>query len=55
MPLTAIKGRYESTPKIQAARQLADEWMKWLRQKAGLTDDWVPPDEVKGKSASDEA
>ena len=29
--------------------------MKWLRQKAGLADDWVPPDEAKGKSASDDA
>ena len=29
--------RYESTAKNQAARQLAEEWMGWLRQKAGLT------------------
>ncbi len=49
------KGSYESTARYQAARQLSDEWMKWLRQKAGLSDDWVPPDEVKGQSAPDEA
>jgi hypothetical protein len=48
-------GSYESTAKLQAARQLADEWMKWLRQKAGLPDDWVPADENKGGPASDEA
>ena len=30
------KGSYESTARLQAARQLAEEWMKWLRQKAGL-------------------
>jgi peptidyl-prolyl cis-trans isomerase D len=47
--------RYESSAQNQAAQQLADEWMKWLRQKAGLQADWVPPDEVKGKQSSDEA
>jgi hypothetical protein len=49
------QGSYESTAKIQAARQLADEWMKWLRQKAGLANDWIPADEIKGQPAPDEA
>jgi len=46
--------RYESSAQDQAGRQLADEWMNWLRQKAGLRADWVPPDEVKGKATSDD-
>ncbi len=49
------QGSYERTAKIQAARQLADEWMKWLREKAGLPDDWVPADETKGQPAPEEA
>jgi peptidyl-prolyl cis-trans isomerase D len=47
--------RYESSAQKEAERILADEWMGWLRRKAGLKMDWVPPDEVKGKAASDEA
>jgi hypothetical protein len=47
--------RYESSARKQAEDILADEWMNWLRQKAGLKIDWVPPDEVKGKTASEEA
>jgi hypothetical protein len=46
---------YAGLAERHAAHELADDWMKWLRQKAGLADDWVPPDEVKGHSASDEA
>jgi peptidyl-prolyl cis-trans isomerase D len=49
------QGRFDSTTKYQAARQLADEWMNSLRKKAGLAADWVPPDEVKGKTAPEEA
>ena len=47
--------RYESSAQREAERELSEEWMSWLRQKAGLKSDWVPPDEVKGKAASDEA
>ena len=32
-----------------------DNWMGWLRQQAGLTADWVPPDEAREKDAADEA
>ena len=46
--------RYEGSAQNEAGRKLAEEWMNWLRQKAGLRADWVPPDEVKGKSASDD-
>ena len=47
--------RYESSAQRQAERELSEEWMTWLRQKAGLKNDWVPPDEVKGRTGSDEA
>ena len=47
--------RYESSTQNQAGRQLVEEWMNWLRRKAGLKTDWVPPDEAKGKAAPDEA
>jgi hypothetical protein len=46
---------YDQTTKIQAGRQLVEEWMKSLRKKAGMADDWVSPDEAKGKSAADSA
>jgi len=40
--------RYKRSAEFQAARQLDEQWMSWLRQQAGLKSDWVPPDEVKG-------
>jgi peptidyl-prolyl cis-trans isomerase D len=46
--------RYKRSAYVQASKQLEEEWMGWLRQQAGLKPDWVPPDEVKGKSAADE-
>ena len=48
-------GSYERTARKRAIEELGDDWMKWLRQKAGLSSDWIPPDEVKGRSGSDEA
>ena len=33
---------------------IRDQWMGWLRQQAGLDRDWVPPDEAKGKTSSDD-
>ena len=48
-------GSYERTARKHAIEELGDDWMKWLRQKAGLSSDWIPPDEVKGRSGSDEA
>lgn len=46
--------RYKMFARDQAARQLDETWMGWLRAQAGLKPDWVPPDE-KGKSASEDA
>jgi hypothetical protein len=39
----------------QATRQLDDEWMGWLRQRAGIDPSWRPPDETKAKEQTDEA
>ncbi len=47
------QGSYDQTTKMQAARQVVEEWMKSLRKNAGLAEDWVSPDEVKGKSSSE--
>ena len=47
--------RYESSTRDHEARHLDDEWMGWLRQKAGIKSDWVPPDEAKSKASSDDA
>jgi len=47
--------RYKLSAETQAARQLDEEWMGWLRQQARLKRDWVPPDEAKGKSSADDA
>ena len=49
-PPTATSYRYKMSASEQAARQLDEQWMGWLRQQAGLETDWVPPDEAKGKS-----
>ena len=46
--------RYKMSAATQAARQLDEEWMGWLRQQAGLETDWVPPDEAKGKSPAED-
>jgi peptidyl-prolyl cis-trans isomerase D len=43
--------RYRLYATRQAGRQLADQWMGWLRQQAGVTPDWVPADEAKGESS----
>jgi hypothetical protein len=48
-------GSYERTARKHAVEELSEDWMKWLRQKAGLPSDWIPPDEVKGRPGSDEA
>jgi hypothetical protein len=47
--------RYKTFAGQQAARQLRDQWMGWLRNQAGLKGDWLPPDEAKGRSPSDDA
>jgi hypothetical protein len=47
--------RYESSTRDHEARHRDEEWMGWLRQKAGIKSDWVPPDEAKGKASSDDA
>jgi peptidyl-prolyl cis-trans isomerase D len=44
--------RYNSIARDQADRQLVDNWMNWLRLKAGLDPNWVPPDEAKEKDAA---
>jgi peptidyl-prolyl cis-trans isomerase D len=41
--------RYKMMARDQAARRLDEQWMGWLRQQAGITPEWVPPDEAKGK------
>jgi peptidyl-prolyl cis-trans isomerase D len=46
--------RYKMNARGLAARRLDENWMNWLRRQAGVTPDWVPPDEAKAKSASDE-
>jgi hypothetical protein len=38
-----------------AARQLYEQWMGYLRKQAGIEADWVPPDEAKSKSAAEGA
>jgi len=45
--------RYKMMARDQAARRLDEQWMGWLRQQAGITPDWVPPDEAKGKATSE--
>jgi hypothetical protein len=45
--------RYKMMARDQAARRLDEQWMGWLRQQAGITLDWVPPDEAKGKATSE--
>jgi peptidyl-prolyl cis-trans isomerase D len=45
--------RYRTTAQREAARELDEEWLGWLRKKAGITADWVPPDESKNKSDSE--
>jgi hypothetical protein len=52
--LYAVNGedyRYRMSASQQAVRQLDEQWMGWLRKKAGLAADWVPPDEARGKTA----
>jgi hypothetical protein len=44
--------RYKTFAGQQAARQLREQWMGWLRKQAGLESDWVPPDEARGKPSS---
>lgn len=45
--------RYKYLALREAARRADEQWMGWLRQQAGITPDWVPPDEARGKAASD--
>jgi peptidyl-prolyl cis-trans isomerase D len=45
--------RYKRMALDQAARRADEQWMGWLRQQAGITPDWVPPDEAKGKANSE--
>ncbi len=45
--------RYKNMALRQAERRLDEQWMGWLRQQAGITSDWVPPDEAKGKATSE--
>ena len=48
--------RHKMSAGQQAARELQEHWMGWLRKEARLESDWVPPDEAKGRvsSADDE-
>jgi hypothetical protein len=47
--------RHKMSAGQQAARELQEHWMGWLRKQAGLDTDWVPPDEAKGgRSSSDD-
>jgi peptidyl-prolyl cis-trans isomerase D len=46
---------YKMFARDQAQRQLEEAWMSTLREQAGLDPNWVPPDEAKGKSLSDDA
>jgi hypothetical protein len=47
--------RHKMSAGQQAARELQEHWMGWLRKQAGLETDWVPPDEAKGgRSSSDD-
>jgi peptidyl-prolyl cis-trans isomerase D len=45
--------RYKIMARDQAARRLDEQWMGWLRQQAGITPAWVPPDEAKGRAISE--
>ncbi len=45
--------RSKTMARDQAARRLDEQWMGWLRQQAGITGDWVPPDEAKGKATAE--
>jgi hypothetical protein len=45
--------RYKLVALRQAARRADEDWMGWLRQRAGISRDWVPPDEAKGKGTSE--
>jgi len=47
--------RYKMLARDQAARNLDEQWMGWLRDQAGLERDWIPPDESKGKSSAEDA
>lgn len=46
--------RYRSSASQHAIQQLDEQWMGWLRKQAGLDENWVPPDEAKGKPSADE-
>ena len=39
--------RYKNIVREQAMKRQDEEWMSYLRRKAELKEDWVPPDEVK--------
>ncbi len=39
--------RYKSLASQEAAKHQEQQWINWLRQRAGLKSDWVPPDEAK--------
>ncbi len=43
--------RYKLVARDQAERDLIEHWMGYLRQQAGLSPDWIPPDEAKGESS----
>jgi peptidyl-prolyl cis-trans isomerase D len=42
--------RYRLAAEKQGERHLDDEWMGWLRERAGLKPNWVPPDETRGQT-----
>jgi peptidyl-prolyl cis-trans isomerase D len=44
--------RYKNMALQQASREQESQWMGWLRQQAGLSPDWVPPDEAKREEAA---
>lgn len=46
--------RYRTSASQHAIQQLDEQWMGWLRKQAGLDNEWVPPDEARGKSSSDD-
>jgi hypothetical protein len=44
--------RYKTQAREEAAKHQEQQWMNWLRQRAGLKTDWVPPDEAKREESA---
>jgi peptidyl-prolyl cis-trans isomerase D len=46
--------RYKLSARDVATRQAEGDWMAWLRAKAELRPDWIPPDEQKKKDGGED-